>query len=379
MDFGLEDAASHINQMRTGNQLIYNEKCLFQFAMMRHFKRIVASLIITAGMPLQGFPQSNQHLQAFFRQSIGLTEDQIAAIRNGQAIAKAVPSRIPDEIFLFGAVYIHAAPEAYLRFAHDFDRLRKLPSYLALGEFNDPPQLSDLKEFSFDNEDIQALRRCKPGDCQIQAPASSMEEFHRSIDWSASNVNAQVNELSRKTALQFLLAYQQAGNQVFGVYNDKRKPTEVAQQFAYMLSYYKALTEHLPEFYQYLLSYPNAKPANVENAFYWTKVKFGLKPTLRIVHVVTMRGNPADEVAYAIAEKQLYSSHYFSTALDLSFCVRGSGDPKNQGFYLIMAMGSEQAGLTGLKGSIVREAAVSRAVASLRNALTTIRNTLESK
>ena len=255
----------------------------------------MALLIITAGMHLQGFSQSNPDLQAFFRQSIGLTEDQIAAIRNGQAIAKAVPSRIPDEIFLFGAVYIHAAPEAYLRFARDFDRLRKLPSYLALGEFNNPPQLSDLKEFSFDNEDIQALRRCKPGDCQIQAPASSMDEFHRSIDWSASNVNAQVNELSRKTALQFLLAYQQDGNQVFGVYNDKRKPTEVAKQFAYMLSYYKALTEQLPEFYQYLLSYPHAKPTNVENTFYWAKVKFGLKPTLRIVHVVTMRGNPADE------------------------------------------------------------------------------------
>jgi len=330
-------------------------------------------------MPLQGFSQSNPHLEAFFRQSIGLTDDQIAAIRNGQAIAKAVPSRIPDEIFLFGAVYIHAAPEAYLRFARDFDRLRKLPSYLALGEFNNPPQLSDLKDFSFDNEDIQALRRCKPGACLIQAPASSIEEFHRSIDWSASNVNAQINELSRKTAMQFLLAYQQDGNQVFGVYNDKRKPTEVAQQFAYMLSYYSALTERLPEFYQYLLSYPNAKPASVENTFYWAKVKFGLKPTLRIVHVVTMRGNPADEVAYAIAEKQLYSSHYFSTALDLSFCVRGSEDPKNQGFYLIMAMGSEQAGLTGFKGSIVREAAVSRSVSSLRNALTTIRNTLESK
>jgi hypothetical protein len=153
----------------------------------------------------------------------------------------------------------------------------------------------------------------------------------------------------------------------------------VAQQFTYMLSYYNALTERLPEFHQYLLSYPNAKPASVENTFYWAKVKFGLKPTLRIVHVVTMRGNPADEVAYAIAEKQLYSSHYFSTALDLSFCVRGSEDPKNQGFYLIMAMGSEQAGLTGFKGSIVREAAVSRSVSSLRNALTTIRNTLESK
>jgi hypothetical protein len=114
----------------------------------------------------------------------------------------------------------------------------------------------------------------------------------------------------------------------------------------------------------------------VEDTFYWAKVKFGLKPTLRVVQVVTMRGNPADEIAYAIAEKQLYSSHYFETALDLSFCVRGSDNQKRPGFYLIMAMGSEQAGLTGVKGSIVRKAAVGRSVSNLQNALTTIRNTL---
>ena len=347
--------------------------------MMRTIKRTVALLIMTAATPHHGFSQSNPHLQVFFQQSVGLNEDQIAAIRNGQAVAKAVPSRTPAEIFLFGAVYIHAAPEAYVLFAHDFDRLRKLPSYLGLGAFSSPPQLSDLKDFSFDSDDVRALERCRPGNCLVQGPASSMEEFHRSIDWSASNVNVQVNELLRKAALQFLLAYQRDGNQAFGMYNDKHKPVEVEQQFTYMVSYYKALPEHLPEFYQYLLSYPNAKPANVEDTFYWARVKFGLKPTLRIVHVVTMRGEPADEVAYAIAEKQLYSSHYFETALDLSLCIRGSEDPTNPGFYLIMAMGSEQAGLTGLKGSIVREAAVGRSVSSLRNALTTIKNTLESR
>jgi hypothetical protein len=108
-------------------------------------------------------------------------------------------------------------------------------------------------------------------------------------------------------------------------------------------------------------------------------VKFGLKPTLRVVQMVTMQGNPGDEVAYAIAEKQLYSSHYFETALDLSFCVRGSDDPAKPGFYLIMAMGSEQAGLTGPKGSIVRKAAVGRSLSSLQNSLTTIRDSLESK
>ena len=289
-----------------------------------------------------------------------------------------MPSRSPAEVFLFGAIYIHAAPEGYLRFARDFDRLRKLPGYLALGVFSNPPKSSDLQGFSFDKDDIKALKNCKPGDCQIQMPASSIESLQQSVDWSAADVDAQVNQLLRATALQRLLAYQREGNQALGVYNDKRDPTMVPQQFAYMLSYDQAFPEHLPDFYHYLLAYPNQKPANVEDTFYWARVKFGLKPTLRVVQMVTMRGNPADPVAYAIAEKQLYSSHYFETALDLSFSVRGADDPKQPGFYLIMAMGSEQAGLTGVKGSIIRKAAVGRSVSNLQDALTTIRNTLEA-
>jgi hypothetical protein len=46
----------------------------------------------------------------------------------GQAVAKALPYRTPAEVFLFGAVYIHAAPESYLRFARDFDRFASSPT-----------------------------------------------------------------------------------------------------------------------------------------------------------------------------------------------------------------------------------------------------------
>jgi len=337
---------------------------------------LLTGLVIVA-CALPGSSQTTPDLQKFFQQDIGLTPDQIAAIQKGEPVAKNLPSRVPAEVFLFGAIYIHAAPEKYLQFARDFDRMRKLPNYLALGVFSNPPKLSDLKGFSFDKDDMQALKTCKPGDCLIQMPTSSIEDLNRSIDWSAPGADEQVNQLLQKTTLQRLLAYQRDGNQALGAYNDKRDPTDVSQQFAYMLGYSKALPVRLPDFYQYLLSYPNAKPTNVENTFYWARVKFGLKPTLRVVQLMTLRGNPADQVAYAIAEKQLYASHYFETALDLSFCVRGSSDSNQPGFFLIMAMGSEQAGLTGVKGSIVRKAAVGRSVSNLRDALTAIKTTLE--
>ena len=358
-----------------------HERCIGKawgkVGMIRIVMPTVALLVLIAATALPCCSQSNPDLQTFFQHNIELSPDQIAAIRSGQPVTKTLPSRTPAEVFLFGTVYIHAAPESYVQFAHNFDRLRKLPNYLALGVFTDPPQLSNLKDFRFDSEDMNALKDCKPGYCQVQMPTSSIEELHRSVDLSAPDAEEQVDQLLQKTVLERLVAYQREGNQALGVYNDKRNPTEVPEQFKYMLSYSKALPKHLPDFYSYLLAYPNGKPANVEDTFYWAKVKFGLKPTLRVVQVVTMRGNPADQVAYAIAEKQLYSSHYFETALDLSFCIRGTDDTNRSGFYLVMAMGSEQAGLTGPKGSIVRKVAVGRSVSNLQNALTTIKNTLE--
>ncbi len=292
---------------------------------------------------------SNFDLHTFFRQNIGLNEDQIAAIRGGKAVTKSLPPRTPAEVLLFGAIYIHASPEAYLKFACDFNRLRKVPGFLALRVFSTPPRLSDLEGFALESDDLKALKNCAPGNCQVQMPATAIEALHQSIDWSAPDVDEHVNRLLRSTALDRLLAYQREGNSALGVYNDKREPTAVPEQFAYLLSYARALSEHGPDFYHFLLYYPQAKPANYEDTFYWAKVKFGLKPTLRLVQMVTMRGAPTDPIANAVAQKQLYSSHYFETALDLSVCVREGNDPKRPDFYLMQVMGSEQAGLTGLR------------------------------
>ena len=329
-----------------------------------------------AGAPSRA--QTRAELQTFFQTSIGLSEEQIAAIDSGRAVSKALPSRTPREVFLFGVIYVHSVPDGYLALARDFDRLRKLPSYLALGVVSDPPQLSDFKGFSFDKDDIEALKACEPGNCPIQLPASSIKEFQEAVNWSAPDANDQVNQLLHGKALAGLQAYQREGNTVLGVYNDKRSPTEVPRQFSYMLSYYKVFPRRFPDFFAYLLSYPNGRPAGAEDGFYWANVKFGLKPTLRLIHVVTMRANSASGAAAVVAEKQLYSSHYFETALDLTFCI-AVNDSKEPGFYLIKVMGSEQAGLTGLKGSIVRGVAVDRSVSSLQKSLIAIKKILEEQ
>jgi hypothetical protein len=344
--------------------------------MMRNLLMVVVPFVLITGATLPCRSQTTSELNTYFQQNVGLSQDQIAAIRGGQAVTKVAKSRIPDEIFVFGAVYVKAPPERYLKLAYDFDRLRQIPGYEAIEKFSNPPQLSDLKGYTYDSEDIKALKNCKPNDCQLQVPASSIEELQKSVDLSAPDAAEKVNQYLHGIVIRRLLAYQKEGNQVLGVYNDKKNPTKVPEQFKYMLSYSQVLPKIVPDLYNYLLDYPKDKPANVQDMFYWDKVKFGLKPTLRVVQVVSMQGNNPHEPAYTIAEKQLYSSHYFETALDLTFCVSGD-DPKQPGFYLIKFMGSEQAGLTGFKGSIVRRVAVGRSASSLQKSLTAIKDTLE--
>ena len=219
----------------------------------------------------------------FFREYIGLSDGQIASIRSGKAIAKIIDSPTPDEVFVFGSVYINSTPESYLKFAADIDQLRKLPGYLAIRKFSDPPQLSDLEGFTLDDDDIKELKDCKPGDCKVQLPAESMEEFQKQVNWSAPDAADQANRLGQQMALEALQQYIHGGNEALGTYRDKKHPTAVAETFASLLSRSKALPVYLPELDRYLLDYPAAPSGQIQSQFYWEKINFGLKPTLRIV------------------------------------------------------------------------------------------------
>jgi len=313
--------------------------------------------------------------QTFFHNFVGLNDDEIRGIGEGEAVAKVLDTPTPDEVFIFGAVYINSTPERYLQMTSDIDALRKLPNYLALRKFSDPPQLTDLDGFSLGEEEIKELQHCKPGDCEVQLPTKAMENFQQSVNWSASDRTAQANHLAQQMALQALLQYQEGGNAALGTYRDKKHPIAVAETFASMLQQMKGMPVYLPELHQYLLDYPKAPSDAIQSDFYWEKVSFGLKPTLRIVQVVLFRGTPADKPAYAVAVKQLYASHYFETALDLTVCVK---DANRNGFYLITVKGSQQAGLTGFKGSIVRKVAVDKTRSSLQRVLAAYKEKLEA-
>ncbi len=337
---------------------------------------VLACLSLINGVAYPGACQTSAGVQTYLTKNIDLKEKQIDNIRKGKPVTKVMKSRTPDDIIVFGGIYINAAPETYIEFVNDFGRLRTVPLYQGIAKFSDPPALSDLKGFSFSTDDIKELKSCEPNSCKVQLPAQSMEAYQKSIDWKAPNVQEAVDELLRQRTIERLQAYQRDGNSALITYDDKDETVNTGKQFESILSNAQILPKELPDFHRYLLAFPGAKPANTQDMFYWANENFGLRPTLRLMHVVTRRGESADEPTYAIAEKQLYASHYFQTALNLTFIIRDPA-PSATGFYLFRAMGSTQAGLTGFKGSIIRGKAAKKASSFLEKWLAETKNDLE--
>jgi hypothetical protein len=337
---------------------------------------IFSALVLSGALSCLG--QASREPYTFFKEFVGLQDEQIADIQHGKPVTKLISSKSPSEVAVFGAIYINASPEDYLKAARNVEALRKSPNYLAVRRFSSPPQLSDLDGFVLDESDIKDLKDCKPGSCELQLPAESIEQFKSQVNWSEPDVQAQVNKLAQKMTLELLVRYQNDGNSALGSYYDKEHPVRVVEQFEALLHESPSVSRYLPDLERYLVDYPHAELPNSESIFYWEKVKFGLKPTLRMNQMVIYRGSGPSGPIDSVAIKQLYASHYFQTALDLSVCAKNSSHPDDKGFYLITLKGSRQAGLTGPKGAIIRKNAVSKIKASLETSLTHIKGVLEN-
>jgi len=340
--------------------------------------KTLSTLILAIGVAVPSVAQTRPEPSTFFKEYIGLKDDEIASIEGGKPVAKVLSTQMPSEVAVFGAIRISASPEEFLKAVETLDYLQNSPSYLAVRQISSPPKQSDFEGFVLEDQDIKDLQNCRPGKCQLQLPVESMEEFQNAVDWSAADASAQVNRLAQKMALQEMINYQQNGNSALGAYSDKDQPASVIRQFETLLRQSSPLSHYLPDLEQYLIGYPQVQLPDAQDVFYWEKVKFGLKPTLRMNHAIIYRVPKPSQQINAIAIKQLYASHYFQTALDVSVCAKDNTRQQDTGFYLITIKASRQAGLTGPKGSVIRKAAVSRTCSSLEKSLAHIKRILES-
>ncbi len=238
---------------------------------------------------------------------------------------------------------------------------------------SDPPSADDFAALTISDQDFEDLKDCKIGDCALKLDADGLQTLRAEVDWRKPTAKADATALFRRLALQYVNGYREGGNARLGVHRDKDRPTFVANEFRSMIDRLPRLAAELPDLTRYLLEYPNATLANSTDFLYWQETQFGLRPTVRISHLV-IQERPDQTV---VASKMLYSSHYFWTALELRVLLP---DPaRGPGFWLLTVNRSRSDGLSGFTGRVIRSRVRSEVEDGTRAALAATKVKLESK
>ena len=292
-------------------------------------------------------------------------------------MVKALETEDNEEVAIIGVVWADAPIDYFVGWHKDIENFESGESTMAIKKISSPPRIEDFQTLSLPESDLDAIPKCRVGKCDVKVDEEALERLQSEVVWSAPDAYDQAIRLIREMAFQEVQTYLEGGDGTLGAYRDKKRPTFIDKEFDKLLASSPYLIEYIPEFHHYLDDFPEAELRGSEEFLYWSLVEFGLKPLLRLNHVVFYSPEEGENTSKVIASKMLYASHYFHTGLELKFTIRDSARPDAEGFYLISLNRSRSDGLTGFFGSIVRTAAQSAALKGLASALDSLKTQLE--
>lgn len=289
---------------------------------------VVLLMAVGASTLVSSVDAQSNPVHDFLAKAIGLSPAQIAAIERGEVVTRQLASTDKPEMAAFGAVMVQADQATFLARFRNLADFRRVPSVLEIGRLSVPPRVSDLAALTAEDGDLDALRKCRPGSCDVKLARSAMERLGREMNWSAPDAKERASTLLRQMLVDYASAYMKGGTPEMATYEDKEKALDTPTEFRKVLAASPYLFEYAPEFHGYVLDYPRGRLEGAEDLFYWAKDKFGPKPTVALYHVTLWKG--ADRAV--IATKQIYASHYFQAGFDITALV---GVPGKKAFYLI--------------------------------------------
>ena len=332
---------------------------------------------LAAVVPLAA--QSGSSVGRFLNETIGFSIDDLRGLDRGSAVIRSLDTPVHQELAHVGVVHLDVPPDEFVDLFRDIERFERGPGIPKIGRFGSPPRLEDLQSLTLPAEDVEELPKCRTGDCQVKLSADALTRFRTDVDWSSADAGRQASELAREMVLDLVRAYQAEGNTALGAYVDDDDPLLVAEQFRALLASRDPLPAAVPGLLHYLDDYPRGLPGGADEFFYWTVVDFGMKPTIRVNHVVIhpLAERSSTGIAYAIATKQLYASHYFHTTLELRFLVDRIDRAGRAASTLISVTRSRNDGMTGFRGLFLRPIIRRRSRDAVRHYLEHVRRQVE--
>jgi hypothetical protein len=292
----------------------------------------------------------------FLQKYIGLSPAEIEQARKGEVVTKLLDAADREEVALFGIEAVDAPRDDVVRRVRDLPNFLRTPGRSAFGLFATPATPSDASAFTVEDGDFDAIKGCKPGECNVKMPTANIEEFRSKIDWSSPSAKAQVENMVRLRAATYVNNYRRAGTAAMVAYGDEKESRSTSDVFNKLLAQSPYLFDYIPALHKYLVAYPAGTLPDVTDAIYWATDKMGsMRPIMSINHVSVY--SPPGSPLTLLSSKQLYASHYFLGAFTLTTILDRPESPNGKGVYYIVVQRLRfdhlPGGLLNIRGRVI--------------------------
>jgi len=294
--------------------------------------------------------------QQALREKAAFNEHDFAALQLNQPVVRLVPATDKREVAVTGLVNINASAEEFLRSYRDSMMRKNNNAILEIGSFGNEPALADLDGLTLEPGDIDDLKECVVGDCQIKLSAPMIERFQKEIDWDAPDYQLRVTNLFKQMLVAYVKDYRARGETALIEYNDKTDSVNLAAE-------QRALTSAAGYVSSFLTDTKSGLQL-LQETLVWSKIKFGLKPVISVNHISIYKRNSDAGPQVLIASKQIYANHYFNAFLALTAFVNVPGTTNAS--YLVYENRSRADGLEGPFGKLKRGVVEKKALEGLR-------------
>ena len=328
---------------------------------------------MAAGMAMAG-GQVPADPFAFFRPAVTISPADRERLDKGAALVRVLPAR-DGEVAIFAAVRGEVNAERLIAWVRDIAQLKKSSIVLAIGRFSNPPRIEDLDSLTLDDEDLQDIRQCRPGDCDLKLGSSEMIRLQQAISGVQGDWRPVLQQAFRRLLLERVQMYLAAGHAGLPPYEDHRQPVSLEAAFSAIVQRSPYLTERLPRVVDYLNHYPDVSMPDVESFLYWSKEQFGGKPIVSATHVSIVRPSEESVPEVLVAGKEIFATHYTTGSLNLTMMMRGNAGSAN---YVVYLNRSQVDVVSGFFGGLARMIIERRVKAEAVDVLQGLRRRLES-
>jgi len=324
----------------------------------RHFQvLVVAYALISAAASSAVAQTSLTELQQLLHEKGAFGEIDFTALQRGQTVVRPVPAQDKREVAVLGLVTLRANADEFLRSYRESLTRKSNGAVMEIGTFGAAPSLADLESLTLEAADIEDLKECVIGDCELKLSAAMIQRFAREVDWQAPNYAQQVTKLFKTMLVEYVKDYRSRGDAALIEYHDKQDQVRLADEHQALQRGSGYLSEVLPR--------AASEMQPLEELLVWSKIKFGLKPVIAINHVTIYKGAREFGPQVLSVSKQIYANHYFNSSLALTGFVTVAGPTS----YLVYENRSRADGLEGPFGKLKRGLVQKKVLEGLKGVL----------